>query len=277
MKKFLTILTTALLSIVCVFSAVGCNNSNAETLYVYTNAGFAPYEYVDKDGAVKGVDIEIMQEIAEVLGYKIVINDIEFDQILEEVGKNTMAVGAAGMTKNDERDKIALASISYATSVQYVITLKDALDDKLVGGKLPISALADLDKKAIGVQEGTTGNWLIDDAINGVEDDDGAHVEGELEGKGNSVITYTNAIVASGDIGKSLGAVVIDKLPAESIVASNNALECYEIDAEPESYVLYFNLGATALVEEVNKVLKSMIDNGVINYYTLKHSGGIVG
>ena len=71
-----------------------------------------------------------MKEIGSVLGYKVVINDIEFDQILEEVGKNTLAVGAAGMTKNEARDKIALSSISYATSVQYVITVKDALEEQ---------------------------------------------------------------------------------------------------------------------------------------------------
>ena len=277
MKKLLALIVMSLMALTAVFGFTACNKDDGKTLQVYTNAGFAPYEYVDKDGEVKGVDIEIMKEIGSVLGYNVVINDIEFDQILEEVGKNTLAVGAAGMTKKESRDLVALASISYATSVQYVITAKDALDDYVVDGKVAVSALSNLSKKVVGVQEGTTGNWLVEDAISGTTDDDGNHVTGDLEGKDFSVITYTNAIVASGDIGQSLGAVVIDKLPAQAIVASNNALECYELDAEPESYVLYFNLEATELVEKVNAVLQVMIDNGVIDYYTLKHSGGILG
>ncbi len=274
MKRIITLVLAMLVGIACVgFTA--CGGSDKETLNVYTNSGFAPYEYVDKDGVVKGVDIDIMYEIGEVLGYNIVINDIEFDQILEEVRKDKLAVGAAGMTKDSERDKIALASISYATSVQYVIAEKDTFDSALVGGKLPLSALENLTKKNIGVQEGTTGNWLVEDAINGTEDDDGNHVDGELEGKDFDFSTYTNAIIASGDIGDAIGAVVIDKLPAQSIVASNPNLECYELDAEPESYVLYFNLEAEKLVEDVNKVLNVLIEKGVIDYFTIKHSGGI--
>ena len=109
---------------------------------------------------------------------------------------------------------------------------------------------------------------MVDDAIN-LDD-------GDLNGSGASVFTYKNAIIASQDIGSQIGAVVIDKLPAQSICATNSNLECFELDAEPESYVLYFNKQATALVEEVNAVLQTMIESGVIDYFTIKHSGGIV-
>ena len=55
-----------------------------------------------------------------------------------------------------------------------------------------------------------------------------------------------------------------------------STLQAYALDAEPESYVLYFNKNATELVEKVNAILSTMVENGVINYFTLKHSGGIV-
>lgn len=278
MKKFLKALVAGIIATMTLFTFTACNQNNdsgAQKLYVYTNAGFPPYEYIDSKGKVVGVDVEIMKEIGNVLGYEVVVNDIEFNQILEEVSKNKFAVGAAGMTKKTERDAVCTASISYTTSVQYVITQKDALDAYVVDGKVSVSDLENLSKKAIGVQEGTTGNFLISDAINGWEDDDGNHVTGDLESKEVALQEYTNAIVASGDIGASIGAVVIDKLPAESIVAANANLECYMLDAEPESYVLYFNKEATELIAKVNKVLQAMIDNGVINYYTLKHSGNL--
>ena len=271
MKKFLTILIAALMSVMCAFGLTACDEeetAKGKTLYVYTNSGFAPYEYLSKDGAVVGVDIEIMKEIGEVLGYNIEVKDIDFEQILNEVASNKNAVGAAGMTKKESRDLVALASISYATSVQYVIVPKNTFDtDDLVGGKLSLSKLSELSNKKVGTQSGTTGYYMVDDAIQ-LED-------GDLYEKGMSCFTYDNAIVASQDIGSQIGAVVIDKLPAMSICAANTELECFELDAEPESYDLYFNKEATELVEKVNKVLQTMIDNGVINYFTIKHSGGI--
>ena len=93
-----------------------------------------------------------------------------------------------------------------------------------------------------------------------------------LEGFNN--ITYKNALIASQDIGSTLGAVVIDKLPAESISGADADLECFELNAEPESYVLYFNKEATELVAQVNVILAQMIADGTIDQYTINHSSG---
>ena len=73
-----------------------------------------------------------------------------------------------------------------------------------------------------------------------------------------------------------LDAVVVDKLPAQAIAGAKNNLQAYELDAEPESYVLYFNKEAGKLVEQVNKLLETLIEKGVIEYFTLKHSGEFV-
>ncbi len=270
MKKVLSLVAALVLTVTCAFALVGCGDKGGKKtkLYVYTNAGFAPYEFINANGEVVGVDVDIMKEVGEVLGYDVIINDIEFNQILVEVAKNPMAVGAAGMTKKPERDEVALASISYATSVQYAIVPKNTFTAAdLTDGKLPVSKLATLSKKAIGVQEGTTGHFLIEDEI--------TKKDGTL-GTSFQCMTYTNAIVASQDIASTLGAVVIDKLPAQSICSANSNLECFELDADVEEYVIYFNKEATDLANKVNKILEKMIAGGVIDYYTLKHSGGIL-
>lgn len=273
MKKFITLLITVVMAVACCFGLTACGgeegSNDLPTLYVYTNSGFAPYEYLGKDGNVKGIDMDIMEEIGEVLGYNIKVKDIEFEQIMNEVASDVNAVGAAGMTKDESRDAVALSSISYATSVQYVIAKKGTFTtEDLVDGKISLSKLADLSIKKVAAQSGTTGYYMIEDAV---------AEEGELYGKDITCFEYDNAIVASNDIGSVLGAVVVDKMPAESICKNNDALECFEIDAEPESYVLYFNKEATDLVEKVNTVLQKMIDSGAIEYFTLKHSGGIIG
>ena len=267
MKKLLAIIMACLTAVACCFALTACGNK--EKLYVYTNAGFAPYEYVNEYGEVVGIDIDVMQEIGEILGYEVVVNDIEFSNILSEVEKNKMAVGAAGMSKKAERDEVALASNVYATSQQYVIAPKGTFaEGALVTEAQIYDAIGD---KKIGVQKGTTGSFLIDDYL--------VSIEVAYEDK---VIDYSNAIVASSDIGSTLKAVIIDELPAKAIAEDNDSLECWKIDAEMEAYVLYFNKEATELVAKVNKILDIMQVKGtngvsVIDYFTMKHTGGIVG
>lgn len=257
MKKLLTLILTAVLGVACVFGLTACGEKE-DTLYVYTNAGFAPFEYVDAKGNVVGVDIDVMNEVGAILGYKIVVNDIDFANILTEVEKSEKAVGAAGITQKADRDAMALPTHPYFKSTQYVVAKKGTFDD---GAKVTVEqVIAAVGSKKIGVQTGTTGADLV-----------------EKTNK-DMVVGYTNAIVASGDIGATVGAVVIDKLPAKSIVKSKaDELDFWEIDAEVEEYVLYFNKSQTELVKEVNKILDYMLENNVIDYLVAKHEGSIIG
>lgn len=253
MKKFLAIMMSCLTAAACCFAFTACGGE--KTLQVYTNAGFAPFEYVNDKGEVVGVDIDVMNAIGKELGYKVVINDIEFDNILTEVANNELAVGAAGMSKKASRDEVALASKVYATSQQYVIAPKGTFEDNATVTVEEIATA--VGTKKIGVQKGTTGADLIEEDYESI------------------TIEYSNAIVASQDIGSTLGAVVIDELPAKQIAgADSEKLDCWKIDAEMESYVLYFNLKATELVAEVNKVLDKLISEGTIGQYIINHSSG---
>jgi len=257
MKKLIAIVLVVALAVIGCSALVACNNDE-KTLQVYTNAGFAPFEYVDTNGKVVGVDIDIMNYIGKELGYKVIINDIEFKEILNQVQGNKYAVGAAGMSKNDERDKVALSSVVYATSVQYVIAPNGTFADNAVVTLDQLLAAAN----KIGIQAGTTGQYLVEDYID------------EKEGATNTTIEYTNAIVASQDIGSTVAAVVIDELPAKAIADSKSNLSCWKIDAEPESYVLYFNKFSEDLVKDVNAVLEKMIADGIINQFIINHSNG---
>ena len=269
MKKLVALLLLTLLVLTCTLTACG---DPRPTLQIYTNSGFAPYEYVNEYGEVVGIDIDIAQEIGEALGYNVVINDIDFGMILPEVEKDPFAIGIAGLTQTADRDEVATASVVYATSVQYVIVQKGALDSVVDGnGKVSLAALAGM---TIGVQEATTGDFLVSDAIDGATDEeDGSHIEGALEGTNASKLAYANAIIASNDIGTTIDAVVVDKLPALAIANADSKLQAYELDEEPESYVLYFNKEAGELVAQVNALLETLIEKGVIEYFTLKHSG----
>ena len=256
MKKILTVILAAVM-VLCCAAFASCTKTEEKVLNVYTNAGFAPYEYLDENGKVVGVDIDVVNYIGQKLGYKVVINDIEFNAILNEVAKDKFAVGAAGMSKKAERDEVALASDVYATSVQYIIAPKGTFEGDKVALADAVAYVAGSAIKSIGVQKGTTGADLV---------------AGGIEGTDAKVIEYSNAIIASNDIGTTVAAVVIDKMPAESICKGKDNLQCWSLDAEMESYVMYFNKDNAELVKQVNDVLKQMIADGLIDQYTVKHS-----
>ncbi len=260
MKKIITLVLALCMVLACTAMFASCEKDKTKTINVYTNAGFAPYEYLDANGNVVGVDVDIMNYIGEKLGYKVVINDIEFDTILNEVKNDKYAVGAAGMSKKASRDEVALASNVYATSQQYVIAPAGAFTK---GAIVPIEDVVSYantqNSKSIGDQKGTTGSYLVEDAI---------------AESGVNAVEYSNAIIASADIGTTVAAVVIDKLPAESICKGNSNLECWQLDAEMESYVMYFNKDNAELVAQVNEILAQMIEDGIIDQYTVNHSNG---
>lgn len=258
MKKIISVIIAAALVAVSVLCFASCSNKEKKpVLNVYTNAGFAPYEYLDAQGNVVGVDIDVIKYIGDKLGYEVVINDIEFNQVLAEVAKDKFAVGASGMSKKPDRDQVALASNVYATSVQYVIAPKGAFTGDVVKLEDAVAYAAAQANKGIGVQKGTTGADMV---------------AGAAEGTEAAIFEYSNAIVASQDIGTTVSAVVIDKMPAQAICADNADLECWSLDAEPESYVMYFNLEATELVAQVNEILDKMIADGLVDQYTVNHS-----
>ena len=75
----------------------GCTKKNENQLVMVTEAGFAPYEYYE-NGEVVGVDVDIAKEIAKYLGKKLVVKDIAFDSIINEVKTGKADFGAAGIS-----------------------------------------------------------------------------------------------------------------------------------------------------------------------------------
>ena len=76
----------------------GCSKDENELIMV-TEAGFAPYEYYDNSEIV-GVDIDIAKEIAKELNKNLVVKDVAFDSIINEVKSGKADFGAAGISYN---------------------------------------------------------------------------------------------------------------------------------------------------------------------------------
>jgi polar amino acid transport system substrate-binding protein len=97
----------------------GTEYPNGE-LHMATNAFFEPYEYYDGDTIV-GIDAMAAQAICDKLGYKLVIDDMDFDAIITAVQSGKADFGMAGMTVTDERLEAINFTDTYTTATQVII------------------------------------------------------------------------------------------------------------------------------------------------------------
>ena len=177
-------------------------DNTAGTLNVYTCSGFEPYEFVDDNNNVIGVDVYLMELVCEKLNMKINVVDMDFDGICGKVASEDNAVGAAGITITNERKLQVTFSNPYYNSVQYIISPDYQAHKSLVC----------LAGKKIGVQKGTTGAMLVEKAI----------AEGELKDTGATMVEYdTGAVAYTALKAGKIDFIVIDELPAKKLVGAN--------------------------------------------------------
>lgn len=202
-----------------------------------TNATFPPYEYKDGDDVV-GIDAEIAQALADKLGLKVKIVDMDFDSLIASVQSGKIDMSLAGMTVTEERKQNVDFTDSYATGVQVIIVKEDS----------DIASADDLEGKLIGVQQGTTGHLYCADDF------------GE-----ENVIPYANGATAVQALlqGK-VDCVVIDQEPAKAFVEANAGLKILETAYTTEDYAAAVSKDNPALTAALNSALQELKDDGTI-------------
>ena len=259
MKRFLTFLLTAMLSVVCIFSAVGCSNND---IVVHTNAFFAPFEYYEGTNIV-GVDIEIMNMVGEEMDKKVVFEDKDFGTLIDSTAEGKLCdCAAAGLTITPERAEKVAFSVPYYTSVQYAIFAKDSITVSKNSNNEDVVLWSALAGKKIGVQLDTTGHIYVGLEIDGDTDYTGAIQETNAECK-----PYDTAQLAYDSLkaGNTIDVVVVDKLPAQYLIKNDTsayvALPLY-YDAQTatsEDYAIAVNKDKTDLLNAINKVLNRLL------------------
>ena len=210
-------------------------------LTVGTNAEFPPFEYVDDNGEPDGFDMALIKAVGEKLGVKVEVENMEFASLISSIGSK-IDVAIAGMTVTDERKESVDFSDSYYEAVQYVILPEGS----------EIATADDLKNKAIGVQLGTTGDFIASDI------------------EGATVSQYNKAVDAVNDlINGRVDCVIIDKNPAlvfeGKFEGQITAVDGAQFDFEPEQYAIAMPKGDAALVEQVNKALEEIKADGTFD------------
>lgn len=235
----------AVILVVCaVFFITGCSKDENELVLV-TEAGFAPYEYYE-DGEIVGVDIDIAREIAKELGKELVIKDVSFDFVINEVKSGKADFAAAGISITPERKEEVDFTIEYTTSNQVVVVKKGS----------NIKSFKDIKDKKIAVQLGTVADLYVEENY-----------------KKATIVSHKKYLSAVEDVktGKA-DCIIMDELPAKEIVRENNNLVILDGILFQDKYGMIVKKGNDQLKEKINSVLERMINDGTIQDLILKHS-----
>ena len=180
--------------------------SATEVVTMYTESGFAPYEFYKGENII-GLDVAIMSQVAVNLGKKLEVKDVVFDVVATNVANSTGdSVGAAGITINDERKQVVDFSNVYSSSTLVIVSENGQY-----------SSVKDLAGKTVGVQEGTSGDLIISAAKGAgytYENEDGQDVT--VTAAGATVKQYKQYALALQDLKNGrIDAILMDKIPAE--------------------------------------------------------------
>lgn len=139
-------------------SLVGCNTAKegedtgdsemAKKIVVGTDPEFPPFEYQDKEGNMKGFDIDLMNAIGQDQGFEVEFKRFEFDALTGALATGQIDAAAAGISITPERNEQVLFSEPYMNASLGIVVSKE---------NTAIKRADDLKGKVVCAQLGTTG------------------------------------------------------------------------------------------------------------------------
>ncbi|MCY1157097.1 MAG: transporter substrate-binding protein [Citricoccus sp.] len=128
-------------------AAAATSPESGQTYTIATDTTFAPFEFRDASGELTGIDIDLMEAIAEDQGFEVEWRSLGFNAALQALSADQADGVIAGMSITDERKEVYDFSDPYFTGT---VTL--AVNE---GDEGEISDWADLDGKRLVVKTGS--------------------------------------------------------------------------------------------------------------------------
>lgn len=235
---------TAIL-IVCL--GVGMAYAAKLVLKVGTDATYAPFETIDSSGKYVGLDMELIQMIADEMGMELKLQNIGWDGIIPGLMNGNYDCLISAMTITPERKKQINFSKPYF-AIQQAIIVK--ADNKTIKGA------EDLVGKTVAVQNGTTGD-LYATKIKNVK----------------MKRFDTNPQAVQELLNNNADAAVMDDLVALIAIQNNKGkLKFIEIkNAEKELYGIGVKKGNDKLLQKINKAIDTLAKNGKLDALIKKY------
>ena len=209
-------------------------NGESKTIVVATSPDFPPFESLENNEIV-GIEVDIMDLIAQDLGMAVKYEQMDFDSVIPGVQAGKFDVGMSGITITEDRQKNCDFTNPYFMASQAIVVTPDS----------PVTCKADLEGKKVSVQTGTTAEEYCMD--NGYE-----------------VLAFTaNNDAASALTTGKVDAWVVDNEVAVAL-AAQQGLTVLDEAMTSEPYAFAFAKGSDELVQSFNESLKKLMDDGSI-------------
>lgn len=131
------------------------DGSELKTLVAGTDATYAPMESMDKDGEIVGIDIDIVNAIAEAAGFEVEFKNIGWEPLFPAVDNDEVDFAVSSITITDERKESFDFTDSYYVANQ-IILVPEGSD---------IKEFADLEGKKVSAQINTTGHIVLKELL----------------------------------------------------------------------------------------------------------------
>ncbi len=214
-------------------SAVG-----KEELVMITSPDYPPYEFYDTAGGdrkIVGFDVDIANTLARELGFKLKIQESDFNGLIPSLQAGRADFVMAGMTPTPERRK----------NVDFSIIYYDAKDTIVAPKGSSLKQPKDLKGKKVGVQLGTIQEKNAQTIAKKV-----AGMQVKQLNKVPDIIQEIRA--------KRIDAAIVEDTVAQGFIQSNPDLEYAAIASEEQSGSAIAFPKGSKLVEPFNKVLYKM-------------------
>ena len=236
MKKKLLMLLASILPVFFVFTGVKAD----DTIDIVFDNAYAPFEFKDSDQVYKGLDVDIINEVAKRSGWKMNQSFPGFDAAVNAVQSGSADALMAGTTITEARKQVFTFSDPYFDTKIIVATTKAN----------KISSYEDLKGKTVGVKNGTAAQTFLEENKNKY---------------GFSIKTFdTGDLMYNSLAAGSVNAVMDDEAVIQYAIQQGQDLSL-DIPGEPiGSFGFSVKKGSKYeyLVDDFNKALAEMKEDG---------------
>lgn len=149
MKKKLLILLASILPVFFIFTGIKAD----DTIDIVFDNAYAPFEFKDSDQIYKGLDVDIINEVAKRSGWTMNQSFPGFDAAVNAVQAGSADALMAGTTITEARKKVFTFSDPYFDTKIVIATTKANT----------ISSYKDLKGKTVGVKNGTAAQNFLEE------------------------------------------------------------------------------------------------------------------
>lgn len=212
---------------------------------------YPPFEF-EENGEYKGIDIELIKEIAKEEGFEIELKPMDFGGIIPSLQADQLDVAIAGMSITDERKKVVdFTNPYFDAGLILVVNEKDTT----------IKTVDDLKGKKVAVKSGTSGAKFAMDLANE---------------KGFEIVQFDDSPSMFQDVANGNSDVLIEDYPviAYAIAQKDLGLKMVGDRLNGDQYGIAVLKGENQdLLKKLNSGLETLKENGKYDEIVNKYIG----